>query len=177
MAYPPRPTPPTLAASIGGLAVQGHGGYLLATRIGGYGSSFPTYLIDVARWQLATSYSEQALGIGGMLGATSSRRTGYAYVWDAEVVVDLRQSAELALRPLTVEMLLRLGGSSWVPPRYYWIPRAHIDRATAMTDAGAKKVGRQRLSGVANCHVFLLPDQGSPDLPNTPAGAYKVWMG
>lgn len=170
------PSPP---APIGGIGVSGEGGCLYVAQAYGYYGVQPSLRIDVASWRLATSYSEQSLAIGGMMGATSSRRTGYAYVWEAEVVVDIRQAADMPFWSLQVEALFHLGYQAYWPTvadRYVWIPRAHIQETTAVTDAAGKKRGRMHLAGVANCHVFPLPDAGSPNNPSTAAGAYQLWL-
>jgi hypothetical protein len=171
-------------APIGGLGVVGDGGYIVVTWNTVPGNSRPFYqhaLLDVIRWRLASGFGEQPIAKGGMLGATSSRRTGYTHVWEAEVLLDLRIQPRIVLgRPLQTELLFRVGTHSvegqTVSPRYYWLPRAHLDNSSPAVEAGAKLRVRQHVAGCANSHLFLLPDDGIPGDVNTLAGAYQAWL-
>jgi hypothetical protein len=149
---------------------------------------------------MASSFGEQPIAKSGMLGATASRRTGHSYVWEAEVVLDLRMEAELYLRDavglsgtayggytgtltnscyMTAEIFFKVGTvihASVARPRYYWLPRAKIDSFSPMVDAGDKKRVRYKVAGCANCHCLLLPDQGYPASANTVAGAYQLYL-
>ena len=176
-----------LTAPIGGCPGVGDGGYIIAselTNVGQYGGGTraATWLIDVERWRIVSSYGETALAAGGMMGATLSRRTGYAHVWEADVVLDLRAQPALFLQyTLDLELLFRLPAPSAfvaVAPRYWWLPRAHLDQSATILDAAGKKRVRARIAGTATCHLFLLPEQGDPqDGGATRAGAYKEWLG
>jgi hypothetical protein len=178
---------------IGGMAALSDGGYIIIKP-----ASFtylPLILVDVIRWRIASSFGEQPLAKSGMLGATASRRTGHSYVWEAEIVLDLRVQAELLLREsyrggyvnmtqssfLSAEIFFKLGepvAPSTAHQRYYWIPRAKIDAFSPMVEAGDKRRVRYKVAGCANCHCLLLPDQGDPnDGGATVAGAYNVYLG
>jgi hypothetical protein len=179
---------------VGGMAAVSDGGYMIIKP-----ASFtylPLTLVDVIRWRMASSFGEQPLAKSGMLGATASRRTGHSYVWEAEVMLDLRIQAELLLREsyligyngqltnssyLSAEIYFKLGwpvAPLTVHPRYYWIPRAKIDAFSPMVEAGDKRRVRYKMAGCANCHCLLLPDQGDPaDGGATVAGAYNVYLG
>jgi hypothetical protein len=168
------------AAPVGGLCATGDGGYII---IGGSSVS-NAQLIDVERWRIVTGYGESPLAKGGMMGATSSRRTGYSHVWEADILLDLRIEPFVVLgEQLEVELLFRVGtpiideipGTLRIDPRYYWLARAHIDSASPAV--AVKKLVRQRINGVANCHLFLLPDDGNPNDRHSRAGAYKQWLG
>jgi hypothetical protein len=177
---------------IGGMASISDGGYMLVRGIS-YTAN-PLTLLDVIRWRLASSFGEQPIAKSGMLGATASRRTGHSYVWEAEVVLDLRVEAELILREsyrsgyigtltnpsyLTAEIFFKVGTvihASVAHPRYYWLPRAKIDSFSPMVEAGDKRRVRYKVAGCANCHCLLLPDQGDPASANTVAGAYQLYL-
>ena len=129
-----------------------------------------------------------------MLGATASRRTGHSYVWEAEVVLDMRVEAELILREsymngyigtltnssfMAAEIFFKVGTiihASVAHPRYYWLPRAKIESFSPSVDAGDKRRVRYKVSGCANCHCLLLPDQGDPTSATTVAGAYQTYL-
>jgi len=180
----------TLTTPIGGMAAMSVDGYIIIRP-----SSFtftPLTRLDVIRWRLASSFGEQPIAKSGMLGATASRRTGHSYVWEAEVVLDLRVQAELLLREsyragygqinppsyMAAEIYFKLGAPiGAASPRYYWLPRAKIDSFSPMVDAGDKKRVRYKVAGCANCHCLLLPDQGDPnDGGATVAGAYQKYL-
>lgn len=188
MAYPWQ-TYPTFArndvqnlpAPPGGMHVRGEGGSLIVSPVL-YGTSTPVMLFDVEAWKVAGSCGEAPFAKGGMMGATSSRRTGYSYVWEADVVIDLRVQPWLELRRrLEVELLFRWGEPSvqasagvsimW---RYWWLPRAHVDQCSG--GLAMKEAGRQHLSGVASSHMLLLPEEGDPGDSTTRAGAYLAWL-
>jgi hypothetical protein len=161
---------------IGGIQAVGDGGYIVATQLGG-----ASWLLDVERWRILSSFGETALAAGGMMGSTLSRRTGYAHVWEADVVLDLRVPVvHILSRLIQFELLFRLpapAGYATVQPRYYWLPRAHLDTAGQTLDAGGKLRPRQRIAGTASCHLFLLPEDGNPqDGGATYAGAYYQWL-
>jgi hypothetical protein len=195
----PRPATPIqdlsgFGSPIGGIAAVGDGGYML---IRPTDIPYTNYtLLDVIRWRIASGFGEQPIAKSGMLGATASRRTGHSYVWEAEVVTDLRIQAELPLREsnsggfiwtppgsrLAAEIYFRLGtpvcpAPATVQPRYYWLPRGKIDSFSPMVDAGDKRRVRYKLAGCANCHCLLLPEQGDPlDGGVTTAGAYAQYL-
>jgi hypothetical protein len=193
----PRPITPinsisNFLAPIGGLAAIGDGGSMLIQAWDvGTSESDIFYTIDVIRWRLASSFGEQPIAKSGMLGATASRRTGHSYVWEAEVVLDLRVQAELILREsflsgftpgvashLMAQVYFRLGRSlpNEVDHRYYWLPRAKIDSFSPMVEAGDKRRVRYKIAGCANCHCLLLPDQGDPHTVSTVAGGYAEYL-
>jgi len=178
-----------MAAPVGGLPAIGDGGYLIVSSLvmspGGVPAPGQTWLLDVVRWRLASGYGEAPFAKGGMMGATSFRRTGYTHVWEAEIVVDLRLQPALILGTvLQTEIFFRLGApfqagpiAPWdVRDRYYWAPRCHLSDTSPAVEAGAKLRVRQRVSGVVSGHVFLLPDQGDPEVAGNPAGAYQQWL-
>jgi len=179
-----------VTAPIGGMAAVGDRGYLIVRPASL--TSAPFTLVDVIRWRMASSFGEHPIAKSGMLGATASRRTGHSYVWEAEVVLDLRVQAELLLREsnylgylsaansslMSAEVFFRLGQQiGAASPRYYWLPRAKIDSFSPMVEAGEKRRVRYKVAGCANCHCLLLPDQGDPNDPNTVAGAYAAFLG
>jgi hypothetical protein len=187
-------------SAIGGLTVIGDGGYMLIRPADWefITSNNKRYSpIDVIRWRMASSFGEQPIAKSGMLGATASRRTGHSYVWEAEVILDLRVQAELILREsflfgfntglasrLCAEVYFQLGRPMAVADtaypvtlRYYWLPRAKIDSFSPMVEAGDKRRVRYKVAGCANCHCLLLPDQGNPlDGGATVAGAYAQYL-
>jgi hypothetical protein len=178
-----------IPSQIGGAAEVGDGGYILVTpRIPptpgygfGVGSTLGPYLLDVARWRLASGFGESPIAKGGMMGATSSRRTGYSHVWEADVLLDPRIDPwVLFAQHLQVELLFRRGTPIALPgvdPRYYWLPRAHLDSFSPEIDANEKRRVRVKVAGCANSHMFLLPDDGDPnDQGATRAGAYRQWL-
>ena len=164
-----------MVAPVGGFSAIGDGGYLIVSSLFasiGQGQRIgQTWLLDVVRWKLASGYGEAPLAKGGMMGATSFRRTGYTHVWEAEIIVDLRLQPGLILgQTLQTEIFFKLGSPFQIRPRYIWAPRCHLSDASPAVEAGDKKRVRQRVSGVVSGHVFLLPDQGDP------AGAYQQWL-
>ena len=125
----------------------------------------PLPLFDVGRWQLIQSFGEQPIAKSGMLGATSTRRTGYAYTWECDVILDLRFQVELALRGIRgAEIFFReqqafdLEGVGTVEERVYWCPLAHVDSVSPVINAAEKRQVRQHVTGTASCHVLLLPE-------------------
>jgi len=180
---------------IGGMTAISDGGYMLIRPIDGLTSDVTFKPVDVIRWRMASSFGEQPIAKSGMLGATASRRTGHSYVWEAEIVLDLRVQAELLLREsllsgftlsspsrFSAELYFQLGrpfavAGDVVRLRYYWLPRAKIDSFSPMVEAGDKKRVRYKVAGCANCHCLLLPDQGDPADKTTVAGAYNVFLG
>jgi hypothetical protein len=184
----------TVLSPIGGLPALSDGGAMLIQCWDvGTGVADTFIILDVIRWRMASSFGEQPLAKSGMLGATASRRTGHSYVWEAEVVLDLRVQAELTLREsflngytasdpshLMAQIYFRLGkpfpDNIDVDYRYYWLPRAKIDAFSPMVEAGDKRRVRYKVAGCANCHCLLLPDQGCPNDPSTVAGAYAEYL-
>lgn len=184
---------------IGGLAAISDGGSMLIQSWDVGTSVENTFIVlDVIRWRMASSFGEQPIAKSGMLGATASRRTGHSYVWEAEVVLDLRVQAELVLREsflqgftlidmvthkveashLMAQVYFRLGRSlpDDVDHRYYWLARAKIDSFSPVVEAGDKRRVRYKVAGCANCHCLLLPDQGDPHDDSTVAGAYAEYL-
>ncbi len=179
---PPQPIS-DWAAPVSGLPALGEGGYLI---FGTLESPVVTRLVDVVHWSIAEGFGESPIAKGGMLGATSSRRTGYAIAWECEIVTDLRIQPNLLFqvpsvaspwKATDVQAWFRLGSPPGsVRPRYYWVPRLKLASLSPAVDAGDKRRVRQRLSGTANSHVFLLPEEGDPLDPATLAGAYNAWL-
>ena len=185
---------PSLA---GRLSLIGGG---LATSIGGYVAVYsrkdvdgePTTL-DVGRWSLTESFQEEPLACSGNLGATDSRRKGYVYVWEMDIIFDLRSPPDVLLRDIEAfEIVFWFGdsdksnmtdadgdpidGGEAIDDRYYWSPLNKIDSATPVLDANGKKMVAIHVTGRATGHVFLIPDQGDPGDDGTIAGAYKKWL-
>lgn len=179
-----------LASPIGGLAAIGDAGYMILRPNGPTGGDYA--LVDVLRWRMASSFGEQPIAKSGMLGATASRRTGHAYVWEAEIVLDMRLEAEIKLRDqlltgwtwgthstFSAEIFFKLGTPQLpvVNPRFYWLARAKLDSFSPAVDANSKERVRYKVAGCANCHCLLLPDQGDPnDGGQSIAGAYKLYL-
>jgi hypothetical protein len=196
MAFPEttRPlTPPNpladLAAPIGGTVPNSEHGYLVIIPIGS--PPPPSILLDVTRWSGQVGFLESPFAKGGMMGATSTRRVGYAYTWDGEGTMDLR--AQIALQfvgpnndrylppEFTCECYFRLGekfqqAANLISPRYWWVPRAKLELWSPIVNAGDKKKVRFSFRGTSNGHAFLLPDQGDPIGGTGIAGAYYQWL-
>lgn len=171
--FPANPLEGSLAP-VGGLPLSGAGGYLIVRRL----ISEPnTYLLDVSGWRMLSGTGMAPVAKGGMLGATSMRRTGYSHMWQADVILDLRLIPKTILfREMAVEILFRLGEPTvWGSPRYLWLPRAVVESVGATATATART--RCPLAGSATAHAFVLPDEGDPADPATRAGAYKQWLG
>lgn len=180
-------------SEIGGGLASSRGGVLSITPIAppppptGQMTALPSLsLLDVADWKLSEGFGESPLAKSGMLGATSSRRTGYSYSFEFDVILDLRKQPELSLRSIAgAEIYFRLGsehsklfntGNLTIQPRYYWCPIAKLVSVSPVVDAANKKFVRQHVTGTASCHILLLPEMGDVTDTNTIAGAYAHFL-
>ncbi len=141
-------------------------------------------------------FEETPLECGGNLGATDSRRTGYNFLFELELLLDLRLPADVLLRKINgVEIVFYLGDMSLsglvdgagnplqssvtLTDRYYWTPLAKLDTAVPVLDAAGKKIMHMKITGHCVAHLFLVPDMGDPfnGNPNDDkAAAYRQWF-
>jgi hypothetical protein len=173
----------------------------LASSIGGYVDVYSpdsvdggSTLLDVGRWKICAEFEENPLHCSGLLGASDSRRIGYFYTWELDILFDLRNPPDVLLRSIqdfpvvfwfgdaNKSNLVNLNGEAIdggeaIDDRYYWSPLNKLDSATPVLDAIGKKMVAIHIAGHATGHVFLIPDQGTPDDANTVAGAYSKWLG
>jgi len=153
-------------------------------------------LLDVGRWHLYEGFGESPLAKSGMLGATSSRRTGYTYTWECDLILDLRIQAELSLRTIRgAAGYFQLGSvvaynaenianptdeSPYVgaiASRFYWCPAIKVEAVSPIVDAGNRRYVRQHLAGTSSAHFLLLPEFGDDTgIGNTVAGAYSTFI-
>ena len=179
---------------IGGGLASGVGGCLLIhqTLFGGLATSDLSDLtnfqeLDVRRWRTLYGFQEGAIAASGALGATRSRRTGYAYTWEAEVLLDMRRQPELILRnQLGCQILFKISrrGMASIPSsingdvldKYLWCPLARIVSASEPLDAGEPHMVRQEIVGTAGGHILTISDFADISDPNTVAGAYWNWL-
>jgi hypothetical protein len=148
----------------------------------------PRLLFDVAQWNLTESFAESPLAKSGMLGATSSRRCGYVYNFDFDVILDLRVQPELSLRSIAgAEIFFRLGspfatipsqqfGNGIVKHKYYWCPIAKLTAITPAVNANGKQMVRQHIAGTASSHILILTQGDDVDDATTTPGAYAVFL-
>lgn len=163
----------------------------------------PTFF-DVENWQAEEAFLEAPLACGGQLGATASRRIGYAYTFTFDVILDLRKQPEISLRYVDgATILFRLGsarlsipasnsddgakgtGNSTIDNRFYWLPYAKLTSVGPLIRPGEKKKARQHVTGTASSHMLLLPELGSITFNNgviqnydtsTLAGGYAAYL-
>jgi hypothetical protein len=149
----------------------------------------PMTIYDIAEWGLMESFGEMPLAKSGNLGATSSRRTGYAYAFAFDVILDLRRQPELTLRSIAgAEIYFQLGnphsgmptnrlGNGELQDRYYWCPVAKLVSVSPAVKPNEHKMVRQHVTGTAATHVLLLPEYGDVTDTSTIAGAYASYLG
>jgi len=152
----------------------------------------PPTLLDVGKWEILESFEEAPLPIGGYIGATPTRRMGYQYAWELDIIFDLRNPPDWLLRSIQdfqINFYLGFPTASGVPiganddartgayvTRYYWSPLNKLDKAVPVLDANTKKMVRIHCSGHATGHIFLIPDMGDPTDSSTIPGAYAAWI-
>ena len=172
----------------GGGTASSVGGYLDVT-IEDYETS-----LNVGIWKLNEYFQETPLEIGGLLGATDSRRTGYSYTWELDLILDLRNPADILLRAIdpfeivfnygdiTLSGMVGVNGSTPVDggesiqDRFYWSPLNKLDSCVLILDSVTKKQMGVHVTGHATGHVFLSPEQGTLNDTTTLIGAYNYYL-
>ena len=137
-------------------------------------------MLDVAWWRLLRSFDEQPIAKSGGLGATSSRRCGYAYAWECEVVYDAANQASGQFRSIKGASAYFQRGSTAIEgideptpePSYWWCPQVHLASAGTRVDPSDKRFIRELFIGTANAHFLMIPEQGALNNAGTVVGAY-----
>ena len=178
---------------------------VLQPATGGSIDTGPGLFYDVAEWNLLEGFEESPIAHDGLLGATDACRIGYAYTFDFEVILDLRNQPELSLRWVDGAQILFRLGTPWatipsangddgpfltangqLQARYYWCPLGRLLSIAPAVRPHDKEFVRQRVTGMAAGHVFLLPELGTITFTNgviqsidtkTMAGAYASYLG
>jgi hypothetical protein len=168
-----------------------------ASGVGGYIDNYPWQAdfhgsIDVAEWSVRRVYEWEPLPIGGNMGATDARLTGYQYEWAADVLFDFRRPADSwagwRMKGLIkMAMVFWFGENSYVRDflaasagaiyPFLWCPDAVLIDGLTNSNAAAKKITRVPCHGITRSHVFLCPTEGTPNDANTISGAYNQWYG
>lgn len=179
---------------VNGNPTTGVGGFIAIASNYSSRDSLENCNVDIADWKLAQIYENKPLECSGLLGMTDARLTGYSCSFQCTVITNISSPPDLLFRGSCrlygktdnlglsgCELTFYLGeiagnaGNYEIEDRYYWSTDAVIDTATHIVDANGKRMNRTAITGRSRSHVFLIPDQGSPNDKTTIAGAYRYW--
>jgi hypothetical protein len=152
-----------LVAGFGGkIVVQQQGQFVNQSGTTTTGTTGPVTL-DVGLWEMMAIFRSTEVTHSGCAGSVTRRRVAYDYVFRCEIVYDRKNPPKTLLQNgAGIGLEFYLGD----PTQYeagqnqkYASPSALLENCQTVTNSTGTDVVRIEVTGRANSHAFLLPDE------------------